>query len=95
MFMLVRELNRIADTAVEGVNVTVLHVRRIVGALCAALARTKCEVGDLAWDYTDLAASVGFSARSSRAFTGDDGQAMHGEDVADVISIELRRRKVN
>ncbi|BBZ70000.1 hypothetical protein [Mycobacterium paraseoulense] len=93
--MLERELNRIADTAVEAVNVTVLHVRRTVGALCTALDRTKREVSDLAWDYGDLVTSVRFSARGSRASTGDDAQAMRSEHVADVISIDLRRRKAN
>lgn len=92
--MLERELNRIVDIAVEAVNATVLHVRRIVGALGTALDRTKREVSDLAWDYGDLAASVRFTARSSRASTGD-GQVAHSEHVADVISIDLRRRKAN
>lgn len=93
--MLERELNRIAGIAVEAVNVTVLHVRRIVGGLCAALDRAKREVSDLACDYSDLAASVRFSARSSRVSSGHDGQVTHSEHVADVISIDLRRRKAN
>ncbi|ORV61659.1 hypothetical protein [Mycobacterium europaeum] len=95
MFMLVRELNRIADIAVEAVNVTVLHVRRIVGVLCTALGRTKREVSDLAWDYGDLAATVRFSARSSRASSADDGRVGPSEHSAEVISIDVRRRKAN
>lgn len=95
MFTLERELNRIADIAVETVNVTVLHVRRIVGALCTALGRAKREVGDLAWDYSDLATSARFSARRSSAATGDDGQVIRSEHAADVISIDLHRRKAN
>lgn len=39
MFMLVRELNRVVDIAVEAVNVTVLHVRRIVAAPAGQLRR--------------------------------------------------------
>ncbi|OBF06711.1 hypothetical protein A5730_13090 [Mycobacterium sp. ACS4054] len=92
-------MNRIADIATdivaEAVNVTVLHVRRIVGALGTAVDRTKREVGDLAWDYGDLAASVRSSARRSRASARDDGQVTHGECGADVISIDRRRRKAN
>ncbi|BBY01313.1 hypothetical protein [Mycobacterium seoulense] len=94
-FMLERELNRVADIAVEAVNVTVVHVRRIVSALCTALDRTKREVSDLAWDYSDLATSVRFSTRSSSASAGDDAQVMRSEHVADVISIDLRRRRAN
>lgn len=94
-FMLERELSRVADIALEAVNITVLHVRRIVGALGTALDRTKREVGDLAWDYGDLVTGVRFSARTSRASSGDDGQVMRSEHVADVISIDLRRRKAN
>lgn len=93
--MLERELNRIADIAVEAVNVTVLHVRRIVGALCTALDRTRHEVGDLAWDYGDLATSVRFSARRNRASAGDDGRVTLSEHADNVISMELRRRKAN
>ncbi|OBF62672.1 hypothetical protein A5753_14780 [Mycobacterium sp. 852002-51971_SCH5477799-a] len=93
--MLGRELNRIADIAVEAGNATVLHVRRIVGALGTALDRSRRELSDLAWDYSDLVASVHFTASSSRASTGDDGQVMHSEHVADVISIDLRRGQAN
>ncbi len=93
--MLQRELNRIADVATEAVNVTVLHVRRVVGALCTALDRTKREVSDLAWDYGDLASSVRFSARRGRASTGKDGREMRSEQAAEVISLDLRRRKAN
>ncbi|WP_077089046.1 hypothetical protein [Mycobacterium rhizamassiliense] len=88
-------MHRIADIAAEAVNATVLHLRRIVGALCTALGRTRREVSDLAWDYQNLAASVRFSARRGRASTADEGPAMQSEHVADVISIDMRRRKAN
>ena len=91
--MLERELNRIADIAVEAVNVTVLHVRRIVAALCTALGRTKREVSDLAWDYSELAGSV--RRRSSRTATDHRGQTAESQEIADVISIDLRRRQAN
>ncbi|MCV7412913.1 hypothetical protein AWC05_12315 [Mycobacterium florentinum] len=78
-------MNRIADIGVEAVNVTVLHVRRIVAALCTALGRTKREVSDLAWDYGELAGRVRWSARRT---TSD-------QHVAEVISIDLGRRRAN
>jgi hypothetical protein len=93
--MLQRELNRIADIAVEAVNATALHVRRIVGALYTALGRAKREVGDLAWDYNDLAGSVRWSTRHSSAVTDHRAQATQSEHIADVISIDLRRRQAN
>jgi hypothetical protein len=92
MFMLERELNRIADIGVEAVNVTVLHVRRIVAGLCTALGRTKREVSDLAWDYSELAGSV---RRRSSTPTAHRGQTAESQEIADVISIDLRRRQAN
>lgn len=85
--MLEQELNRIAVIAAEVVDVTVLHVRRIAAALGTALDRTKREVSDLAWDYTELAGSV---RRSGSAISAGTDQ-----HVADVISIDLRRRRAN
>lgn len=93
--MLERELNRIAGIAVEAVNVTTVHVRRIVGALCAALARTTREISDLAWDYSELAASVRRSSRSSRTARSEHDQTAESQQIADVISIDLRRRQAN
>jgi hypothetical protein len=84
-------VHRIADIAVEAVHVTVLHVRRIVAALCTALGRTKREVSDLAWDYGELAGSV----RRRRSASGRHGQTAESQEIADVISIELRRRQAN
>jgi hypothetical protein len=91
-------MRRLADIAVEAVNTTVLHLRRIVGALCTALGRTRREVSDLAWDYRDLAGSARFWVRGSGLRTGGrtrSASTADGEHVADVISIELRRRKAN
>jgi hypothetical protein len=93
--MLDRELNRIAYMAVEAVNATALHVRRIVGALYTAVDRARREVSDLAWDYNELAGSVRWSARRSGTVADDRGQTTHTEHSADVISLELRRRKAN
>ncbi|MCV7166404.1 hypothetical protein [Mycobacterium stomatepiae] len=85
--MLEQELNRVAVIAAEAVDVTVLHVRRIAAELGTALDRTKREVSDLAWDYTELAGSV---RRSSSVIS-----AATDQHVADVISIDLRRRQAN
>jgi hypothetical protein len=93
--MLQRELNRIVDIAAEAVNATALHVQRIVGALCTALGRAKREVGDLAWDYNELAGSVRWSARRRTAATDIPGETVHTERIADVISMDLRRRQAN
>ncbi|SOX54567.1 hypothetical protein MAAFP003_3243 [Mycobacterium ahvazicum] len=93
--MVERERNRIADIAVEAVGVTVLHVRRIVGALHTAVGRAKREIGDLAWDYHELAASVRWSTHRSRTAADDHDQRVHDEHIADVISIDLRRRQAN
>jgi hypothetical protein len=93
--MLQRELNRIADIAVDAVDATGLHVGRIVGALYTALGRAKREVGDLAWDYNELAGSARRSARHGGAVTEHRGQATQSEHIAEVVSIDLRRRKAN
>ncbi|MEE6139081.1 hypothetical protein SKC41_22470 [Mycobacterium sp. 050128] len=93
--MLERELNRIADIAVAAVNVTVLHVRRIVGALSTAVGRVNREVGDLAWDYNELAGSVRWSAHRKTTAADDQHQRVQSEHIADVISIDLRRRQAN
>ncbi|MCV7028910.1 hypothetical protein [Mycobacterium sherrisii] len=93
--MLERELNRVADFAVEAVTVTALHVRRIAAALHTAARRAKREVGDLAWDYHELAARVRGSARRNRAVGDDSAATGHGEHIAEVISIDLRRRQAN
>jgi hypothetical protein len=87
MFMLEQELNRIAVIAAEAVDVTVLHIRRIAAALGTALDRTKREVSDLAWDYTELAGSVRRNTVATDALTD--------QHIADVISIDLRRRLAN
>ncbi len=56
------ELGRKADAACkrgtdaigEAVHATVVHVRRIVGAVSTAAIRAKRETQDLAWDYQDV-----------------------------------------
>ncbi|HKV22541.1 MAG TPA: hypothetical protein VJR50_26190 [Mycobacterium sp.] len=60
------ELGRRADAALrrgtdaigEAVHVTVLHARRIAGAVSVAAFRVKREAEDLVWDYQDVAADL-------------------------------------
>jgi hypothetical protein len=92
LFEFARELNRICDVAMEAVTVTVLHVRRIAAGLCTAVGRTRREVSDLAWDYSQLARSV---ARRRSTTTDRRGQTTQSQHVAEVISIDLRRRRAN
>ena len=62
--MLEQELDRAADVALEAVNATAMHLRRIVGLISAALGRVVQEVADLAWDYEDLAGDLRRSDRN-------------------------------
>ena len=62
--MLEQELDRAADVALEAVNATAMHLRRIVGLISAALGRVAQEVADLAWDYEDLAGDLRRSDRN-------------------------------
>ena len=51
-------LTRGADAAHEAVHATVLHLRRIVGAVSVALGRVTREAQDLVWDYQDVASDL-------------------------------------
>ena len=51
-------LRRGTDAVGEAVHVTVLHARRIVGAVAGAAFRVKRETRDLAWDYQDVASDL-------------------------------------
>jgi hypothetical protein len=60
------ELGRKADAALtrgtdalhEAAHATVLHARRIVGAVAGAAIRVRRETQDLAWDYQDVAGDL-------------------------------------
>jgi hypothetical protein len=56
--MLERGLDPATDVASEAVNVTAMHLRRIVRLVSTALARAVREVEDLVWDYQDLAGDL-------------------------------------
>ena len=47
-----------ADAAREAVHATVLHLRRIAGALSEAVGRVTRETHDLVWDYRDVASDL-------------------------------------
>jgi hypothetical protein len=51
-------LARGADAAHEALHATVLHLRRIAGAVSVALGRVKREAHDLVWDYQDVATDL-------------------------------------
>ncbi|WP_123024244.1 hypothetical protein [Mycolicibacterium stellerae] len=51
-------LTRGTDAAHEAAHATVLHLRRIVGAVSVALTRVTKETRDLAWNYQDVAADL-------------------------------------
>jgi hypothetical protein len=51
-------LTRGSDAVQEAVHATVLHVRRIAGAVSVAVTRVRRETQDLAWDYKDVAADL-------------------------------------
>lgn len=71
-------LERGTDVAYEGVHATVLHLRRIAGAVSMALVRVTREAEDLVWDYQDVAGDL---RRSTRTRT----------DLPDVGVVDLRR----
>jgi hypothetical protein len=51
-------LRRATDAVGEAGYATVLHARRIVGAVSVAANRVKRETEDLVWDYQDVATDL-------------------------------------
>ena len=51
-------LRRGTDAAAEAAYATVLHARRVVGAVSVAANRVKRETKDLVWDYQDVATDL-------------------------------------
>jgi hypothetical protein len=90
--MFERQLNRASEVATEVVDATALHVRRIAGVVRTAAGRTGREVGDLVWDYNELAGSFRRS-RKNRAAQTNDGTPRTYDD--NVIFLEPRRRQAN
>ncbi|MCW2687869.1 MAG: hypothetical protein JWR37_2759 [Mycobacterium sp.] len=55
---MVREIERAVDVTHEAVNAAAMHARRIVGIVSTAAGRLAREVGDLVWDYQDMASAA-------------------------------------
>lgn len=51
-------LRRGTDAPHEAVHATVVHLRRIVGAVSVALTQVTREAQDLVWDYQDVASDL-------------------------------------
>jgi hypothetical protein len=66
-------LTRGTDAGHEAVGATVLHLRRIAGAVSGALVRVTREAQDLAWDYQDVAADLR-RPRAGGATLSDPGE---------------------
>lgn len=63
-----------ADAAREAVHTTLLHLRRIAGALSEAVGRVTRETRDLVWDYRDVASDLRRPERDiEEAHTPADG----------------------
>lgn len=76
--MLMRELTRASNVAMEAVTVTAMHVRCIVGLVSALVTRAAQEVEDLVWDYQNR--------------SGDLRDGLAGDGLDNVIPIDSRRR---
>ncbi len=77
-------LTRGADAAHEAAHATVIHLRRIVGAVSVALTRVTKETRDLAWDYQDVAADL---RRRSDATTQLGRDELPEENVRPVLRV--------
>ncbi|CAN5404951.1 hypothetical protein BH09ACT8_BH09ACT8_46680 [soil metagenome] len=51
-------LERGIDVAHEAVQATAVHAGRIAGILVTAVGQLRAEVGDLVWDFRDLAGDL-------------------------------------
>jgi hypothetical protein len=52
------QLERGIDVAHEAVQATAVHAGRIAGIVVTAVGRLRSEVGDLVWDFRDLAGDL-------------------------------------
>lgn len=51
-------LERGIDVAHEAVQATAVHAGRIAGIVVTAVSQLRAEVGDLVWDFRDLAGDL-------------------------------------
>jgi hypothetical protein len=52
------QLERGIDVAHEAVQATAVHAGRIAGIVATAVGQLRTEVGDLVWDFRDLAGDL-------------------------------------
>jgi hypothetical protein len=52
------QLERGIDVAHEAVQATAVHAGRIAGIVATAVGQLRSEVGDLVWDFRDLAGGL-------------------------------------
>jgi hypothetical protein len=52
------QLERGIDVAHEAVQATAVHAGRIAGIVATAVSQLRSEVGDLVWDFRDLAGDL-------------------------------------
>ncbi|OBJ50925.1 hypothetical protein [Mycobacterium sp. 1423905.2] len=84
-------VTRGADVVHQVLDTTVLHVRRIVGALTQTLTRVAREAHDLAWDYQDVAGEL----RTLDGRTRPKPVAGNGDSIAEVLVLPVgdKRRR--
>jgi Sec-independent protein translocase protein TatA len=88
--MLRRRVQRVVTVAADVVDVTAVHLRRIVGHVGAGVGRARREVSEMAWEFDELAGELRRSKRSkTRAEPAPD------DHLADVVPIDLWRRQAN
>jgi hypothetical protein len=85
-----RKLQRAVTVAADAADVTAVHLRRIVGHVGAGFGRARREIGEMAWEFDELAGELG---RSRRPKAQDEPAP--ADHLADVVPIDLRRRQAN
>ncbi|GFG62565.1 hypothetical protein MKUB_00550 [Mycobacterium kubicae] len=75
-------------------DTTVLHLRRIAGAVSETLTRVTREARDLAWDYQDMAADLHNFAVDERSRANPNKR--HSDSLAEVVELPLgNNRRAN
>jgi len=60
---MIEELERGIDFAHEAVHAAVVHARRVAGIVSTAVRGVAQALGDIAWDYRDMASTARQSTR--------------------------------
>jgi hypothetical protein len=85
-----RKLRRVVIVVADAADVTAVHLRRMVGHVGAGVDRARREASEIAWEFDELAGEL----RRARRSKSQDEPAPDGH-LADVVPIDLRRRKAN